>query len=55
MVNQPVDSGHRGHWVLEDLVALGEDQVGGDDDGLLLVALARKWKRTSISSGDCWT
>ena len=42
MVNEAVDGGHRGHRVLEDLVPLGEDQVGGDDDGLLLVALGEK-------------
>ena len=41
-MNEAVDGGHRGHRVLEDLVPLGEDQVGGDDDGLLLVTLSEE-------------
>jgi hypothetical protein len=42
VVHEPVDGGHGGHRVLEDLVPLAEDQVGGDDHGALLVALGQE-------------
>ena len=45
MVDQAVDSGHGRHRVLEDLIPLGEDQVGGDNDGLLLVALGEEMEK----------
>ena len=44
VVHEPIDGGHRGHRVLEDLVPLGEDQVRGDDDGLFLVAFGEEVK-----------
>lgn len=34
--------GHGGHRIFEDLVPLAEDQVGGDDHGLLLVAFGQE-------------
>jgi hypothetical protein len=33
MMDEAVDGGHRGHGIIEDLIPLGKDQVGGDDDG----------------------
>jgi hypothetical protein len=42
MVNKTVDGSHGRHWVFEDLVPLGEDQVGRDNDGLLLAALGEE-------------
>ena len=42
VVNEPIDGGHGRHGVLEDLVPLGEDQVGGDDDGFVFVALGEE-------------
>ena len=42
VVDKAVDGRHGRHGVFEDLVPLGEDQVGGDDDGLLLVALGEE-------------
>ena len=42
VVDEPIDGGHGRHGVLEDLIPLGEDQVGGDDDGLLLVTLSEE-------------
>ena len=41
-MDEPVDGGHGGHRVLEDPVPLAEDQVGGDHDGFLLVALGQE-------------
>ena len=35
----------RGHRVLKDLVPLGEDEVGSDDDTLALVALGQEGKQ----------
>lgn len=44
VVDEPIDGRHRRHRVFEDLVPLAEDQVGGDDDGLLLIALGQEVK-----------
>ena len=38
MVNHPVDGGSGGHGVGEDVLPLGEDQVGGDAQGAAFVA-----------------
>ena len=44
MVHESIDGGHGRHRVFEDLVPLGEDQVGGDDHGFFLVALGEEVK-----------
>ena len=38
VVNPPVDGRRRGHWVGEDVLPLGEDQVGRDAHGPAFVA-----------------
>src|ERR1039457_6365870 len=43
-MDEAVGRGHGGHWVLEDLVQLGKHEIGGDDDGLPLVAFGEKVK-----------
>ena len=42
MVDDPVDRGGGGHRVLEDLVPLGEHQIGGDRDAAPLVAFGEQ-------------
>ena len=42
VMDESVDGRHGRHRVLEDLVPLAEDQVRGDDDRLLLVALSEE-------------
>ena len=42
VVDDPVDRGGGGHRVLEDLVPLGEHQVGGDRDAAPLVAFGEQ-------------
>src|SRR5215510_6575646 len=42
VVNEPVDRGGSGHWVLEDPVPLAEHEVAGDDHGAALVALGEE-------------
>lgn len=44
-MNEAVDGCHGGHGILEDLVPLGEDQVGGDDDALSFVALGQELEK----------
>src|ERR1019366_7548449 len=44
VMDEAVGRGHGGHWVLEDLVPLGKHEIGGDDDGLPLVAFGEKVK-----------
>ena len=38
LVDHPVDGRRRGHWVGEDVLPLGEDQVGRDAQGPAFVA-----------------
>ena len=38
VVDHPVDGRRRGHWVDEDVLSLGEDQVGRDAQGATFVA-----------------
>ena len=38
VVDHPVDGRSRGHWVGEDVLPLGEDQVGRDAQGPAFVA-----------------
>ena len=42
VMHEAVDGCHGGHGILEDLIPLGEAQVGGDHDRLLLVALGQE-------------
>ena len=45
MMDEAVGRGHCGHRIVEDLVPLGKNEVGGDDDGLPFVALGEKVKK----------
>ena len=38
MVDHPVDGRRSGHGVSEDMLSLGEDQIGGDAQGPAFVA-----------------
>jgi len=40
VVNDAVNCGCGGHWVFEDLIPLGKDQVGCDDDAAALIAFS---------------
>ena len=42
MMHEPVDGGHSGHLVFEDLVPLGEDQIGTDHDAATFVAFGQE-------------
>lgn len=44
-MHEAVDGGHGHHGILEDLVPLAEDEVGGDEDALLLVALGEEGEK----------
>ena len=50
VVDHPVDGRSRGHRVGEDVLSLGEDQVGRDAQGSALVAFDDERKSTSDSS-----
>ena len=41
-MHHTIDGRSGGHWILEDPVPLGEDQVAGDHDATALVALAEE-------------
>ena len=44
MVDHAVNGGSGGEWVLEDLVPLGKNEIGGNDDTASLVPFGQKGK-----------
>ena len=42
VVNNTINGGRRGQGVFEDLVPLGKDQVGGDDDATAFIAFGEQ-------------
>ena len=42
MVDQPVNGGHGGHGVLENLVPFRKDQIGTDHEAAPLIALGQE-------------
>ena len=52
--DKAVGGGHCGHGIVKDLVPVGKDQVGGDNNELPFVALGKKVKKDFASSVDCW-
>ena len=44
MVDETVDNGSRGHWVLKNPIPLTEQQIATDEHALALIALGQKGK-----------
>jgi len=42
MVDQPINGGHGGHWILEDLVPFGKDEIGTDHEAAPFIALGQE-------------
>jgi hypothetical protein len=54
VVDEAVGDRHGGHRIVEYLVPLAEDQIGGDDDGLLFVAFGQKLEEDVTASARVW-